>query len=399
MLDLQEGNPIPATDSFRVFSYNALCHKYATPGQYGYLPSGALVWDWRKNKVLEEIRERDADILCLQEIDLHSYNEFFRNELAYNDYKGVYWQKTRATTMPEKEAKTVDGCATFFKRSKYILLDSQMINMSNLAINRPDMKGSPDVFNRVMPKDQIAVIAFLENRLTGSRLIVVNTHLEWSANFADVKVVQTAMILDSLSKAAEKYARWPACKDKKHYAFQDEANGDDGTPPEAPQEPAPSMEYTSSTQIPLLFCGDFNSLRGSGVYDLLANGSLEKDNADFMGNKYGNFTRDGIQHPFSLRSAYSHLNGTPNELPFTNYTPGFVGVIDYIWYSSNSLEATKLLGPVNSEYLDRVPAFPTWHFPSDHLSLAAEFTVKGSGRKEKKTITEPDFGPSRPRRD
>jgi CCR4-NOT transcription complex subunit 6 len=45
--------------------------------------------------------------------------------------------------------------------------------------------------------------------------------------------------------------------------------------------------------------------------------------------------------------------------------------------------------------MKRVPGFPNYHFPSDHLSLLAEFVVKG--RKEKKAITEPDFGPSRRR--
>jgi CCR4-NOT transcription complex subunit 6 len=108
--------------------------------------------------------------------------------------------------------------------------------------------------------------------------------------------------------------------------------------------------------------------------------------------QYGNFTRDGIEHPFSLRSAYSHLNGLPDDVPWTNYTPGFVGVIDHIWYSTNTLEVTSLLGPVDQEYMKRVPGFPNYHFPSDHLALLAEFLVKG--RKEKKNHPEPDFGPS-----
>ena len=99
-----------------------------------------------------------------------------------------------------------------------------------------------------------------------------------------------------------------------------------------------------------------------------------------------------MEHPFSLREAYVHAEGTPDELPFTNYPPGFADVIDYIWYSTNTLEVTSLLSGVDQEYIKRVPGFPNYHFPSDHLSLLAEFTVKG--RKEKKTHPDPDFGPS-----
>lgn len=309
------------------------------------------------------------------------------------DYKGVHWPKSRAKTMAEKDAKMVDGCATFYKGSKYILLDKQLIDFANVAINRPDMRNQHDIFNRVMPRDHIAVITFFENRQTGSRFIVVNTHLCWDPIYADVKVIQTAILMENITKLAEKYARWPACteKEKKIYGIVEENGNTEPAP-----EPAPSMEYTSSTQLPLIICGDFNSKANSGVYDLLAHGRVDSDHVDLGSYQYGNFTRDGIQHPFSLRSSYANLNGTPEELPFTNYTPGFVDVIDYIWYSTNVLEVAALLGPVDAEYMKRVPGFHNYHFPSDHLSLMAEFTVKG--RKEKKVHADPDFGPQRDRR-
>jgi CCR4-NOT transcription complex subunit 6 len=383
MLDLHDGTPPPASqERFKVFSYNTLCDKYATNQQYGYTPAAALAWEYRKEQILAELQAAEADFLCLQEVNQESYNEYFRVKLAYNDYKGVFWPKSRARTMSEKDAKYVDGCATFYKGSKYILLDKQLIDFANIAINRPDMKNQHDIFNRVMPRDHIAVVTFFEDRLTGVRFIVVNAHLFFDPAFADVKVIQTAILMENLTKLAEKYARWPACKDKKRYVPSDENETALEAPDEATPEPAPSMEYASSTQIPLLVCGDFNSTPDSGVYELLAHGSLRPDHTDLGNYQYGNFTRDGIQHPFSIRSSYANLDGTSEALPFTDYTPGFTGVIDYIWYSTNSLEVTALLGPVDLEYMDRVPGFPNYHFPSDHISLLAEFSVKG--RKETK---------------
>jgi CCR4-NOT transcription complex subunit 6 len=397
MLDLLDGAPASANqDRFKVFSWNTLCDKYATSQQYGYTPTSALAWEYRKEQILQEIQSSEADLICLQEVGMDSFKEFFSVKLAYNDYKGVFWPKTRARTMFEKDAKVVDGCATFYKGSKYILLDKQLIDFANIAINRPDMKNQHDIFNRVMPRDDIAVVTFFEERLTGARIIVVNAHIFWNPVYADVKVIQTAILMENLTKLAEKYARWPPCKDKKTYTLSEENDGESEAPEEPLPEPAPSIEYTSSTQLPLVICGDFNSMLGSGVYDLLAHGSVRPDHTDLSSFQYGNFTRDGIQHPFSLRSSYASLNGTPEALPFTNYTPGFTGVIDYIWYSTNALEVTALLGPVDAEYMKRVPGFPNYHFPSDHLSLLAEFSVKG--RKEKKVHPEPDFGPQRERR-
>jgi len=146
-------------------------------------------------------------------------------------------------------------------------------------------------------------------------------------------------------------------------------------------------------------CVDLNSTADSSPFELLSKGRVEADHPDLSGFSYGDFTRDGIQHPFSLKSAYSVLDDGPDKLTFTNYTPGFVGVIDHIFYSTNALETVSLLGGVDPEYMKRVPGFPNYHFPSDHLSLLAEFSVKA--RKEKKSLPEPDFGSSsrRDRRD
>lgn len=99
-------------------SYNILCDKYCTQSQYGYTPTKALAWETRREMILAELKERDADIVCLQEIDQDSFNDFFRGALALHDYKGVFWPKSRARTMAEKEAKLVDGCAIFYKNSK-----------------------------------------------------------------------------------------------------------------------------------------------------------------------------------------------------------------------------------------------------------------------------------------
>jgi CCR4-NOT transcription complex subunit 6 len=89
----------------------------ATHAMYGYTSREALSWDHRKELILDEIRGRDADIVCLQEIDTDSFQELFRPTLAHNDYKGQFHPKSRAK-WTDKEARLVDGCATFYKNSK-----------------------------------------------------------------------------------------------------------------------------------------------------------------------------------------------------------------------------------------------------------------------------------------
>lgn len=62
--------------------------------------------------------------------------------------------------MPPPWAQMLETFATFNKNSKYILLDKHLVDFANTAIDRPDMKDEHDVFNLVMPRDDIAVITF-----------------------------------------------------------------------------------------------------------------------------------------------------------------------------------------------------------------------------------------------
>ena len=55
----------------------------------------------------------------MQEVDTAQYEEYFYEELQDQDYEGVYWPKSRYKTMNDTDRRMVDGCATFYKRSKY----------------------------------------------------------------------------------------------------------------------------------------------------------------------------------------------------------------------------------------------------------------------------------------
>ncbi|KAL9105115.1 MAG: hypothetical protein Q9163_000033 [Psora crenata] len=359
------------SESLSVLSYNILCDRYCTTSLYGYSPAKALAWENRRDLILDEIRIRNADVVCLQEVDRESFQEFSQFSLATHDYKGIFYPKTRAKTMTEKEAKLVDGCAIFYKAKKYICLDKMVVDFAGTAINRPDMKSEHDIFNRVMPRDNIALVAFLENRMTGSRVMIGNAHIFWDPAFADVKLVQVAILMEQITKKAEEWSTKPPCTDKAA-SRHSEVEGDADAAPESSAEPGPSLEYSSGPQIPLIICGDFNSAVGTGVYDLITKGELAGTHEDLGSRGYGSFTRDGMHHPFKLKSAYNIIG----ELKFTNYTPTFSGVLDYIWYSSNAMEVKSLLGDVDEQYLRRVPGFPNAHFPSDHLALQADFAIK-----------------------
>jgi len=234
-------------------------------------------------------------------------------------------------------------------------------------MQRQDFKKTDDMFNRVLGKDHIAVVCLLEDLVTGTRIIVSNTHLHWDV--ADVKLVQTALLMEELEKIANGFAKYPP------------------RPPDTPsatdEEPVlnrpPPPIYTDGTKIPLMVCGDYNSMPSSGVYDFLASGTLPATHPDFLSHTYGIYTSEGLRHKLGLKSAYTSVGagGVPEEImPMTNVTPGFREVIDYIWYSPGNLILNSVVGEIDKMYLEKVVGFPNAHFPSDHICLTGSFSVK-----------------------
>ncbi len=108
----------PNVETASVLCYNILCEKYATERLYGYTPSWALAWSYRKGRILDEVTKHETDFVCLQEVDIAAYEDYFTVNLGQMGYEGVYWPKSRYKTMNEADRRQVDGCATFFKADK-----------------------------------------------------------------------------------------------------------------------------------------------------------------------------------------------------------------------------------------------------------------------------------------
>ncbi|MBZ3886672.1 CCR4-NOT transcription complex subunit 6 [Sciurus carolinensis] len=352
---------------FSVMCYNVLCDKYATRQLYGYCPSWALNWDYRKKAIIQEILSCNADIISLQEVETEQYYSFFLVELKERGYNGFFSPKSRARTMSEQERKHVDGCAIFFKTEKFTLVQKHTVEFNQLAM--ANSEGSEAMLNRVMTKDNIGVAVLLELRKeliemssgkphlgTEKQLILVaNAHMHWDPEYSDVKLVQTMMFLSEVKNIIDKASR----------SLKSTALGEFGT-------------------IPLVLCADLNSLPDSGVVEYLSTGGVETNHKDFKELRYNesltNFSCNGkngmtngrITHGFKLKSAYES-----GLMPYTNYTFDFKGIIDYIFYSKPQLNTLGILGPLDHHWLveNNISGCPHPLIPSDHFSLFAQLEL------------------------
>lgn len=348
-------SPSDQTESFTVLTYNILCPSFAPSTSYAYTPAWALDWQYRRETLLEELVNASADIVCLQEIDSEQYSEWFYPKLKERGYDGAHYPRTRARTMSADDAKLIDGCATFWKRDKFQLIETQVIEFNQIALHKTDMR-TEDMFNRVMSRDNIATVALLEFIKTGARLVAANAHIYWDHRFRDVKLVQIGMMMERLEEVMADFA---------------------SLPPKPASEDGPAPPKYDRTQkgrdIPLIMCVDLNSLANSGVYEYITKGEVPGNHEDFMDHTYGPYTNKGLKHGLGLKSSCESFG----EMRMTNYTPTFAEAIDYVFYSPRSLKVTSVLGDVDRKYLSRVVGFPNAYFPSDHIPVFAQFRVKG----------------------
>lgn len=247
-------------------------------------------------------------------------------------------------------------------------------------MQRQDFKKTDDMFNRVLGKDHIAVVCLIEDKQTKTRFIIANAHLHWDPAYCDVKLVQVALMLDEIEKIANSFAKYPPPPTPPAVPAQTtgtddaEPNGETSTSPSIPSAPSrPPPTYSDGSKIPLIICGDFNSVPVSGVYEFLSTGSLPANHPDFLSHTYGRYTADGLRHRLGLKNSYAAPGAV--DLPMTNYTPSFQGVIDYVWYSGANLSVNGVLGEVDKMYLEKVVGFPNAHFPSEYVSLVWSFEV------------------------
>lgn len=345
---------------FTVMCYNVLCDKYATRQMYGYCPSWALEWEYRKKGILDEIRHYSADIISLQEVETDQFYNFFLPELKQDGFDGIFSPKSRAKTMGENDRKYVDGCAIFFRTSKFTLIKEHLVEFNQLAMANAD--GSDHMLNRVMPKDNIGLAALLktteeaweglgsEQSHLEQPLLVCTAHIHWDPEYCDVKLIQTMMLSNELR------------------CILDEASSNF----------RPGHKQENSVQ--LLLCGDFNSLPDSGVIEFLSSGRVSSDHRDFKELGYksclqkisGCDKSNEFTHSFKLASAYSE-----NIMPYTNYTFDFKGIIDYIFYSKQSMTPLGLLGPLSTDWFreNKIVGCPHPHVPSDHFPLLVELEM------------------------
>ena len=182
----------------KVVSYNVLGPLHGEGSKHTYAPVGITKWTRRRDKVIEELRDLKADVLCLQEVSAKGLKETFIPGLRHIGLECCAYAPAKVTTQSKgKYAHKGIGCAIFTRSSKFNIASSKRVYLRDHA--PLDNCRSHRLFTDVHAKWNSMAIVALQLKETNQTICVANTHLYWNPSRADIKALQTYAVRGSSS--------------------------------------------------------------------------------------------------------------------------------------------------------------------------------------------------------
>ncbi|PAA87135.1 hypothetical protein BOX15_Mlig012203g1 [Macrostomum lignano] len=331
---------VTASDTVRVVSYNLLANLYADSDYsrnqlFPWCDPNYLSMSYRKCLIFRELSGYNADLVALQEVDEPLFRsgglaEFLEHECGLS---GLSQMKLGQDGKPAQE-----GLALFYRTSRFDLAEDRSLPSLNQYLDSTEslaplssaVKANEKFLETWQARGQCAQVLILRCRDSPGRyLCACTTHLFWYPSANLVRLLQTHLVLHHLDQIKREYS----------------ARGD---------------------QLAIVLAGDFNSMPDRGPYWLTTRGHLAAEHADwFSPGREAMIDRQQLSHSLSLAAAYE-------PQPFTNYTGGFSGHLDHIFFDTELLKLQGTVPLPRLEDIHPLTALPNRCYPSDHLALIAD---------------------------
>lgn len=395
------GDPLLESKNLVLLSYNILAQTLLEqhPNLYKMCPEQTLIWKNRFQLIMSEVTLIKPDIICFQEVQLSHLDEIKRSLRALG-FETIY--KKRTGDKP-------DGCAISYRTKLFNLVEFNYVEF---------FQPKEDV----LKFDNIGLmVKFIYRGDRNSLFVVCTTHLLFNRKRTDARLAQIQVLLAELDKFSynrkvshhlpilltgdfnsspqspvtrlvtlgqlteKKYMKslrnisiTGMCQ---HLEVHLERNGETAKRKRSlldhPEENSSEINPINVSDIVSVAKKETENLRATmcGAITLLS--SITEINTDTSKEYNHLFKNSVIKHNFVFKSVYSHLktDGRTEATVFQNEWK----VVDYIYYCSNSVTGTLVLQEKyylpTAEECYKARALPSFKYGSDHVSLAAKFTL------------------------
>ena len=160
---------------FSILTWNCLANQYSDGGEKGFSKSepSILVWDYRKKLIEDRIKQFNADIICLEEIDMIDFYKQFLEPLNYS-----------VTYLPKNSG---EGMLVAVNTKKF-----EIVKISGESFL--------DDENNNKPFSQSFLYTHLKNKESNKNILIFSTHMKAKPAFENVRVIQIKYIIKFINQ-------------------------------------------------------------------------------------------------------------------------------------------------------------------------------------------------------
>jgi len=365
---VSDSMPMVGKEELKIVSYNVLGPLHGEGSKHEYAPVHVTKWTRRRDKLMDELRSLNADILCLQEVSQKGLKETFIPGLRQVGLECCGFAPSKKSEGSKgKYAHKSVGCAVFSRTNKVDVLQSKRVHLRDFA--PLDNCMSHNFHVDVMSKWNAMTMVQCLIKATNQTVIVCNSHLYWNPDRADLKAIQTVSACTALSRFVAELGFDLKCKE---------------------------------TTPPVIFCGDLNTSPDMGFdpetgtsvrsapFAILSEGQLDTSHPQHpdrwslkLGPDQGPSPRLGaLKSEWRFENVYFDKVFQDQQPLFTTKTDDFSGWIDHIFVNERLAVSHVLSGPIVVGDLranQKARAFgpiPNRFYASDHLPVGVIVSVR-----------------------
>jgi mRNA deadenylase 3'-5' endonuclease subunit Ccr4 len=161
------------SSQYTILQWNILAKLFCDKKAFPKVDEKYLDWDYRKELHKDIIKEKNPDIMTLQEVDVF---EELRNDILMPGYASIYFQKNEGG----------QGIAVCYKEDKFKLIDSQKVELP------ADELGTAS--------NQFFCHFLFEEYLTKKHFFLITTHLKSHESNENIRLSQIRFMINYFNK-------------------------------------------------------------------------------------------------------------------------------------------------------------------------------------------------------
>ncbi|SMN20485.1 similar to Saccharomyces cerevisiae YMR285C NGL2 Protein involved in 5.8S rRNA processing [Maudiozyma saulgeensis] len=151
----------------------------------------AIRWSNRSRTFINLFRFYDADVICMQEVDIQQWEKFWVPQMQELGYEGRFFRGTRTK---------VHGVAIFWKVEMFDCADKLEINLDNKIDLPNEVYGVSTTRTKTRNAALILALQFRHKRGKRKGILIGTTHLFWHPFGTFERVRQLYLILENYKK-------------------------------------------------------------------------------------------------------------------------------------------------------------------------------------------------------